>query len=93
MEREVERYVIAGDKRNSVHSDWSDLISMDKEAEYRKLYKKTGRDLILGVLPLHWLLLPPKSLKYLLLSQQRKLSRTLCWYHILPDQIIGEVGG
>ena len=38
MERE-ERSIIGGDKRNSVHSDWSDLISIDKEAEYRKNYK------------------------------------------------------
>ena len=39
MQREEERSVIGGDKRNSVHSDWSDLISVDKEAEYRKVYK------------------------------------------------------
>ena len=39
MEREEERSVIGGDKRNSVHSDWSDLISIDEEAEYRKIYK------------------------------------------------------
>ena len=34
MEREEERSIIGGDKRNSVHSDWSDLISVDKETEY-----------------------------------------------------------
>ena len=39
MEREEERSITGGDKRNSVHSDWSDLISVDKEAEYRKVYK------------------------------------------------------
>ena len=39
MEREEERSIIAGDKRNSVHSGWSDLISIDEEAEYRKNYK------------------------------------------------------
>ena len=38
MERE-ERSIIGSDKRNSVHSDWSDLISTDEEAEYRKIYK------------------------------------------------------
>ena len=38
MERE-ERSIIGGDKRNSVHSDWSDLISEDEEAEYGKIYK------------------------------------------------------
>ena len=40
MEREEEeRSIIGGNKRNSVHSDWSDLISIDEEAEYRKIYK------------------------------------------------------
>ena len=33
------RSIIGSDKRNSVHSDWSDLISVDEEAEYRKNYK------------------------------------------------------
>ena len=39
IEREEERSIIGGDKRNSVHSDWSDLISLDEETEYRKIYK------------------------------------------------------
>ena len=40
MEREEEeRSIISGDKRNSVHSDWNDLISIDEEAEYKKIYK------------------------------------------------------
>ena len=40
MEREeVERSIVGGNKRNSYHSDWSDLISIDEEAEYRKIYK------------------------------------------------------
>ena len=39
MEREEERSIIGHDKRNSVHSDWSDLISIDEEAEYRKIDK------------------------------------------------------
>ena len=38
MEREEEeRSIIGGDKRNSVHSDWSDLIPIDEEAENRKI--------------------------------------------------------
>ena len=41
MEREEEeRSIVGGNKRNSVHSDWSDLISIGEEAEYRKNYKK-----------------------------------------------------
>ena len=34
-----ERSVVGDNKRNSIHSDWSDLISIDEEAEYRKIYK------------------------------------------------------
>ena len=30
MEREEERSIIGGDKRNCVHSDWRDLISIDE---------------------------------------------------------------
>ena len=39
VENKEERSIIDGDKRNSVHSDWSDLISVYWEAEYRKIYK------------------------------------------------------
>ena len=39
MDSKEERSIINSDKRNSVHSDWSDLISVDEEAEYRKVYK------------------------------------------------------
>ena len=39
MERDSEeRSVINGSKRNSVHSDWSDLIPIDVEAEYWRIY-------------------------------------------------------
>ena len=37
MERDSEERSVVGDnKRNSTHSDQSDLISIDEEAEYRK---------------------------------------------------------
>ena len=40
MEREEEeRSIVGANKRNSVHSDWNELISIDEEAEYRKIYK------------------------------------------------------
>ena len=39
MDSEEERSITNSDKRNSVHSDWGDLISVDEEAEYRKVYK------------------------------------------------------
>ena len=61
MEREEEKSIIGGNKRNSVHSDWSDLISIDEEAEYRK-FIRMGKDVMLQVPPLHWLLLLLKLL-------------------------------
>ena len=62
MEREEEeRSIIGGNKRNSIHSDWRDLISIEKKAVYRKIYKNR-RGPNTQVLPLHQLLLPPKLL-------------------------------
>ena len=63
MEREEEeRSIVGGNIGNSIHSDWSDLISIDEEAEYRKIYMSRKGPNTLQVLPLHWLLLPPKPL-------------------------------
>ena len=39
MESEEERSIIDSDKRNSVHSNQSDLTSVDEEVEYRKVHK------------------------------------------------------
>ena len=36
-------------KRDSIHSDWSDLLSVDKEAEYKKTYTKRSEPNIIGV--------------------------------------------
>ena len=38
-----ERSVINDSKRNSVHLDWSDLIPMDVEAEYQRIYNIINR--------------------------------------------------
>ena len=44
MERDSEeRSVINGRKRNSVHSDWSNLILIDVEAEYWRIYNLRKR--------------------------------------------------
>ena len=44
MERDSEERSVVGDnKRNSIHSDWSDLISIDEEAQYRRIYKSRKR--------------------------------------------------
>ena len=42
MEREgsVEKTVINQEKRESVNSDWSDLILVDVEAEYSRVHKR-----------------------------------------------------
>ena len=39
MGSKEERSIVDSDKRDSIHSDWSDLILVDEEAEYRKVYK------------------------------------------------------
>ena len=36
-------------KRDSIHSDWSDLLSVDKEAEYKKTYTNRNKPNIIGV--------------------------------------------
>ena len=78
MDRDSEERSVVGDnKRKSIHSDWSDLISIDEEAEYRKKFIRVGRDLILQcVLLLCLLFWPPKLLQYLLLPQLRKQLKT-----------------
>ena len=44
MERDSEeRSVVNNIKRNSIHSDWSDLISIDEEAEYGRIQRPDTR--------------------------------------------------
>ena len=44
MERDSEERSVVGDnKRNSIHSDWSDLISIDEEAEYGRIQRSNIR--------------------------------------------------
>ena len=44
MERDSEeRFVITDSKRNSVHSDWSDLILIDVKAEYWRIQRPDTR--------------------------------------------------
>ena len=38
-----ERSVVSDNKRNSIHSDWSDLILIDEEAEYGKIQRPVTR--------------------------------------------------
>ena len=46
---EDERSMLNNNKRDSVHSDWSDLISVDEEAEYRRINKSRSEPNIIGV--------------------------------------------
>ena len=44
MERDSEeRSVVNDSKRNSIHSNWSDLVPIDMEAEYQKIYNSRKR--------------------------------------------------
>ena len=49
VESEDERSILNSNKRNSIHSDWSDLLSVDEEAEYKKTYKIRSEPNIIGV--------------------------------------------
>ena len=48
VESEDERS-IPNSNRDSIHSDWSDLISVNEEAEYRKINKTKSEPNIIGV--------------------------------------------
>ena len=49
VESEDERSMPTSSKRNSIHSDWSDLLSVDAEADYKKTYKSRSEPNIIGV--------------------------------------------
>ena len=48
MESEEERSIVNNDKRDSIHSDWSDLIPVNEEVEYGKVYKNRNGPNIIG---------------------------------------------
>ena len=47
MESEDERSIPNSNKRVSIHSDWTDLIAVNEEAEYRKINRSEPN--IIGV--------------------------------------------
>ena len=49
MESEEERSIVNSDKRDSINSDWSDLILVNEGAEYGKVYKNRNGPNIIGV--------------------------------------------
>ena len=49
MESEEERSIVDSDKRDSIHFDWSDLIPVNEEVEYGKVYKNRKGPNAIGV--------------------------------------------
>ena len=49
MESEEERSIVNNYKRDSIHSDWSDLIPVNEEVEYGKIYRNKNAPNIIGV--------------------------------------------
>ena len=47
VESENERSILNSNKRDSIHSDWSDLIAVNEEAKYRKINRSEPN--IIGV--------------------------------------------
>ena len=92
MERDSEERSVAGDnKRNSIHSDWSDLILIDEEAEYGRIQRPDMRPCTSHNPPAapiaETVSVPPYTS-----TNVHKTVKKLHLFHILPNQIIGEVG-
>ena len=49
VESEDERSIPNSNKRDSIHSNWSDLMPVNEESEYRKIYKNRSEPNIIGV--------------------------------------------
>ena len=46
---ENERSIPHSEKRDSIYSDWNDLLPVNEEAEYKKIYKDRNESNIIGV--------------------------------------------
>ena len=91
MESEEERSIVDSDKRDSIHSDWSDLIPVDEEAENRKVYKNgkgpnaVGAATTLAASTAEGTIIPSAP------PAEKRVKNIVC-YCILPGQMIGAVG-
>ena len=72
VESEDERSIPNSNKRDSIHSDGSDLIPVNKEVEYRKIYKIEVNQTLVIWLP-HQLLLLLKLPRSLLFPWLKRL--------------------
>ena len=90
VESEDERSIPNSNKRDSIHSDWSDLLSVNEEAEYRKIYKNRSEPNIIGVATTS-AASAAEITKKPSVPSVKKTVKTLYWCHICPNQQIGEV--
>ena len=91
VESEDERSIPNSNKRNSMHSDWSDLLSVNEEVEYRKIYKNRSEPNIIGVATTS-AASTNETIKKPSVSPIKRTVKNMYWCHIHPNQQIGEVG-
>ena len=91
VESEGERSIVNSNKRDSIHSDWSDLLSAEKEAEYKKTYTNRSEPNIIGVATTS-AASASEATKRPSVPPVKKTVKTLYWWHTCLNQKIGEVG-
>ena len=77
MESEEERSIVNSDKTDIIHSDWSNLIPVNEEVEYGKIYKIRNGPNIIGVATTSAAFAAELS-GCLLFPQLKRQLRTLC---------------
>ena len=81
VESEGDRSIVNSNKRDSIHSDWSDLLSVDKEAEYKKIYTNRSELNIIGVATTS-AASATEATKRLSIPPVKKTVKILYWCHI-----------
>ena len=91
VESEGERSILNSNKRDSIHSDWSDLLSVDKEVEYKKTYTNRSEPTVIGVATTS-AASTTEATKRPSVPPTKKTVKILYLGHTYPNQQIGEVG-
>ena len=94
MERDSEeRSVVNYSKRNSIHLNWSDLVPVDMEAEYQRIYNSRKRPdarvcttTLLAAPAAKAATVPPSS------PATHKTIKNIVLVLFTPNQMSGEVG-
>ena len=93
MERDSEERSIVNDSmRSSIHSNWSDIVPVDIESEYRKIYDNRRPDtkacatIPLTSPPAEVAAAPPAS------PTTHKTIKSIRLYHLCQNCMSGEVG-